>query len=701
MDGEVRGERASSHADLVRMRLDGDVAGLCRATRSEVLDVRLSATEFLGGSTDSAAAVETLLDCLRHGPRWQAARALGKLRERRAVPGLLAMLAESTRDERLQLDEPAVDALVAIGGPEAVRGLVELCDQLPTARRYWQARVLNALAALRAPEAVTPLLAALWGYLPGRADRVVRTLGAIGDPRATSALLVLAHQPAPDGHLRRAAVTALHAMPAVDWPPAHLWPPAATLLHAPQRDPDPETARAATALLARTEDGRNHLWEVLRRASRSPHDPECPPHAVAAVCARVAEEPDVFAVPDPDEYHALLRHHLRESKAPTVRRTAAQALSAYAAAAASDALLEALADAHISDAVADLAARLPDPPLRDLLGLLTGAGRTIAQRRGAARALGATGHPVAASAVLSVLADAAAPTAVRTAVIDALGTLRLLEAAAPLAALAEDEERPGTVRARAVRALGLIGAPETLPVVLACARSPHEAVRARAVAALGAFPVAEAMEALGEFVANGTAPHSTAPATGPPPPRPSADTAPTEPHDTAPDLARAALRALARIGTPALPVLVALADGVDDLGENLGDLLVAALAARPEAEATAVLARIAAAPHPPWAARHVAVGAGQLSRSRPAQEAAALALTERGTPDCLTPLVSLLGPDAWSGAQEAAVRALLAIGTDEAHEHVLAHCRTREHFSTWCVEAVNAVAEARGIRLGP
>ena len=78
-------------------------------------------------------------------------------------------------------------------------------------------------------------------------------------------------------------------------------------------------------------------------------------------------------------------------------------------------------------------------------------------------------------------------------------------------------------------------------VVLACARSPHEAVRARAVVALGAFPVAEAMEALGEFVANGAAPHGTAPATGPPPPRPSTDTTPAEPHDTAPDLARAAL----------------------------------------------------------------------------------------------------------------------------------------------------------------
>ncbi|MFD0412620.1 HEAT repeat domain-containing protein [Streptomyces sp. NPDC127108] len=681
-------EQESSLADLVRMRLAGDVAGLCRATRSEVLDVRLSATTFLGGSTDSPEAVETLLACLRRGPRWQAAEALGRLREHRAVPGLLRMLAAS-RAAHEQLEKPAVDALVAIGGPQVVRGLVELCGQLATGRGYWTVRVLDALAALRAPEAVTPLLAALWAYLPGRAERVVRTLGAIGDPRATSALLVLAHTPAPDSHLRRAAVTALHALPDIDWPTAHPWPSAETLLHAPQRDPDPETARLATALLSRTEDGRAHLWEVLRTSSHSPDHPDAPPHAVAAVCSHVAERPGLFAVPDPGEHHALLRHHLRESPVPTVRRAAARALAAYARADASPALLEALSDTHISDAVANVIARLPKPPLRELQELLTDTHRTVAQRRGATRALGAAGHTAVAPVLLALLTDDAAPTALRTAVADALGALRPPEATTPLAALAEDEEEPGTLRAHAVRALGLIGAPHTLPVVLACARSPHEAVRTRAVAALGAFPVAEAARALGEIVTYSTEPHDT-------------DTGitPAEPHDT-PELARAALHALRRIGAPALPVLIALADGVDDLSEDLADRLVAALAAHPGAEATAVLVRLAAAPPPPWGAGHVKPGAGRLSTLRPAREAASLALTERGTPDCLTPLAPLLGPDAWFGAQEAAVRALLEIGTGEAHEHVLAYCRRAEHFYGWHVEAVNAIAEARGVGLGP
>ncbi|MCZ0991633.1 hypothetical protein O1M54_49960 [Streptomyces diastatochromogenes] len=119
---------------------------------------------------------------------------------------------------------------------------------------------------------------------------------------------------------------------------------------------------------------------------------------MAAVCARVAEEPDLFAVPDPGEYHALLRHHLRESAVPAVRRAAARALSAHAGVgtSASEALLEALGDAHISDAVADLVARLPGPPVQELLELLTGGDGTVLQQRGAARALAGIGHTRAA-----------------------------------------------------------------------------------------------------------------------------------------------------------------------------------------------------------------------------------------------------------------------------------------------------------------
>ncbi|MEU5959063.1 HEAT repeat domain-containing protein [Streptomyces sp. NPDC047525] len=649
--------QAASQAELVRMRMEGDVAGLCRATRSTDHHVAVTATAMLGSSTGSPEAVEALFACLRRkdepypGLRWQAAAALGRLREQRAVPELLRLLAEE-RQGSAQLDRPTCGALAAIGGPEAVRGLLDVLDQVAMdGYRYTAVLVLDALAQLRPREAVTPLLASLWHYLPDHAEHIVRTLGAIGDPRAASALLVLAHSSASDTHLRRAAVRALHALRAAAWPPGRRYPSAEEVLRETQRDPDPETGRLATALLSRTEDGREHLWGVLRAAAHSPHDAACPPHAVAAVCDRVAEAPGLFGVdaPGQDAYVALLRHHLREAAAPTVRRAAARALAACARAGAKAALLEALGDTRIGDAVPDLLAGLHKPPLREVLALLADTDRPASQRGSAARALGAARYAAAVPSLLAALADDTAPTAVRTSVADALGALRLLAGAAPLAALAENEEQPGTVRARAVRALGLIGAPDTLPVVLACARSPHEAIRGRAVTALGGFPVLAAARALEEVVA----------------------------HGPEPDVARAAVRALGRIGAPGLPILVRLAD---DVSEDVADQLVAALAARPEAEATAALGRLAAAP--------------------PTQRAASAALSERGTPDCVEPLAALLDADVHPHTREAAVRGLLRINTDEAHERVLAHCLTAAHLYGWHVEALDVIAEARGVRLG-
>ncbi|MEV7197585.1 HEAT repeat domain-containing protein [Streptomyces sp. NPDC093510] len=649
--------QGASQAELVRMRMRGDVAGLCRATRSDDHAVAVQAIEFLGSSTGSPEAVKALFACLgrkdepHYELRWSAAVALGRLREQRAVPELLRLLAEERRGSE-PLDRPICEALAAIGGPEVVHGLLDVLDQVATHHnRYTAVLVLDALARLRPREAVTPLLVSLWHYLPDHAEHIVRTLGAIGDPRAASALLVLVHSSASDVHLRRAAVRALHALRAAAWPPGRRYPSAEEVLRETQRDPDPETGRLATALLSGTEDGREHLWGVLRAAAHSPHDAECPPHAVVAVCDRVAEAPGLFGVdaPGQDAYIALLRHHLREAAAPTVRRAAARALAACAGAGASAALLDALGDARIGDAVADLLAGLHKPPLREILALLADTDRPVSQRGNAARALGAARYAAAVPSLLAALADDTVPMAVRASVTDALGALRLLAGAAPLAALAKDEEQPSTVRARAVRALGLIGAPDTLPVVLACARSSHEAIRARAVTALGGYPMSAAARALGEVVA----------------------------HDPEPDIARAAVHALGRIGFPGLLILVRLAD---DVQENVADQLVAALAAHPEAEATAALGRLAAAPS--------------------TQKAASAALSERGTPDCVEPLAALLDADLLPSMREAAVRGLLRIGTDEAHERVLAHCLTAAHLYGWHVEALDVIAEARGVRLG-
>ncbi|MGA4839027.1 HEAT repeat domain-containing protein [Streptomyces sp. G45] len=333
-----------------------------------------------------------------------------------------------------------------------------------------------------------------------------------------------------------------------------------------------------------------------------------------------------------------------------MRRAAARALGAYAGAAATEVLLEALGDAQVSDAVAEVVARFREPPVRELLALLTDADRGAAQRRGAARALGLAGCAEAAPPLLAVVADGEAATALRATAVDALGTLRHAQAAAALAALAEDEAQPGTVRARAVRALGLIGAPETLPVVLACLRAPHEAVRARAVDALAGFPVPEAADTLGALAGPGTA------------------------RETA----VAAVRALHRVGAPALPVLTALADGVR---EDIADYLVAALRDRPEAEATLALGRVATSAEAPY----------------PAQVAATEALSARGTPECVAPLASLLThTGVWGPVYAAAMRGLVAIGTPEAHAHVLAYCRASPYLNqNEEIDALHTLAEAR------
>lgn len=88
-----------------------------------------------------------------------------------------------------------------------------------------------------------------------------------------------------------------------------------------------------------------------------------------------------------------------------------------------------------------------------------------------------------------------------------------------------------------------------------------------------------------------------------------------------------------------------------------------------------------------------------LATDRPAQGVASFALIERGTAECLTPLVPLLAPGSWSGAHEPAA-ALLKIGTDEAYEHVLVFCRRTTHFYDWHVDALDVIAEARGVRFG-
>lgn len=81
----------------VQMRMDGDIAGLFRAMRSFDSDIAQEALELLG-DIGGPTAIEALLDYLERPNerqpwlRLEAAKSLGQLRERRAVPALPQIL---------------------------------------------------------------------------------------------------------------------------------------------------------------------------------------------------------------------------------------------------------------------------------------------------------------------------------------------------------------------------------------------------------------------------------------------------------------------------------------------------------------------------------------------------------------------------------------------------------------------------------
>ncbi|MFF1376132.1 HEAT repeat domain-containing protein [Streptomyces sp. NPDC058308] len=633
--------------DVVGMRLERDVAGLSEVMRSGPSPYHVWAVDLLGDIGGREAA-DALLHCVQQPddhPRYlplHALSTLAKLRDRRAVPMILGRLRSA--DERARTARMYED-LGDVGGPEAVRELVHRLGDPKPARG-----VVEAVARLRPPEAVPVLMAALWSLLPGDEMHTMEALRAMRDPRTGPALLFLVQSEGTSPQLRRAAVLALTDLPEDSWPPPAGWAPEVMLRRA-LRDPDAATARPAAALLARTRTGlnelRGHLVDASPRRRAADRAPSC---AAVTVCALIQERPELFGEAEDERDVAALIDLLDEGSVPPVRRAAAGALGSVGGAAATGALLAALGDERIGDAVARALATLPEPPVRELLAALADTSRPGgARRRGAAVALGLLKCADAASPLLAAL-DAENTAGVRAAAADALGALRHEPAARPLALLAGDGEEPGTLRARAVHALGLIGASDSLPVLLAAVRDPSEPVRVRAARALGRFPVAEAADALGQ-VASG---------------------------DASRDVARESVRALARAGAPGAHVLASL---TERLRWDVARELITALAGCPGAGATAALARLATSPE-------------TEDLHLPATEA----LADRRSPECAAPLAAVLaaGPPAhWHGV---ALRALAALGTDEADAHVLAYCRKYGLVSEDRRAALRSVAERRAGR---
>ncbi|CAM5651856.1 hypothetical protein SALBM135S_05134 [Streptomyces alboniger] len=631
--------------DIVGMRLERDVAGLSEVMRSGPSPHYVWAVDLLR-EIGGREAADALLDCVDRPDAYpkrlhlHALSALAELRDRRALPPILEGARRGGPDHSARVARLYED-LGAIGGPEAVRELVHrLGDPKPPRM------VVEAVARLRPPEAVPALLGALWALLPRDEMLAVETLGAMRDPRTVPALLYLAASEGSSPPLRKGAVLALARLPEDCWPPPAGLDAASMLMRA-LRDQDAATAGLAASLLARTRHGMSVLLLHLRQAP--PWDPpgSRPACAAVTVCEFIREHPALFDEYARDDVPNLIALLDDEKSVPAVRRAAASALGALRGEAATAALLTALDDDRTGGAVARALSALPTPPVRELLAMLAdGAPGARIRRRGAAVALGRLECGDAAPLLLDALA-AENPRDVRSAAADALGALRHVPAAARLASLAGDGEEPGTLRARAVHALGLIGADDALPVLLAAAQDASEPVRVQAAQALGGFPVAEAVDALGALAA----------------------------RDASCDVARGAVRALGRVGAAAVRVLTVLAWR---FRRDVGQELVAALAGCPGAEAVDALAVLSTSPE-----------------TEDVHLLAAEALAARRSPDCVAPLASLLTSDGAHHLRGIALRGLTALDTEEADAHVLTYCRTKGLGSAEARAALHDVADRR------
>jgi HEAT repeat protein len=130
--------------------------------------------------------------------RMHAAKALGKIKDSDAIEPLIPLLQDKVKAVR----EEATAALAAIGD-EALPSLVEALNQ-----SEWLVRLhaVEALGKMRSPEAVEPLLSALFNdHDQAVREDVVRALGQVGDGRAVEFLMIVMKEPG----LRPLAVEAL------------------------------------------------------------------------------------------------------------------------------------------------------------------------------------------------------------------------------------------------------------------------------------------------------------------------------------------------------------------------------------------------------------------------------------------------------------------------------------------------------------
>ena len=162
-----------------------DIRAYIEKLKSQEEYARLAAAQAL--VEIGAPAVVLLVHALKvddFNSRWMAARALGEIKDPRAVEPLIIAL----KDGDYRVGEGAAEALGKIKDPRAVAPLI---DALKDGKWSVPEKAAVALGEIADPRAVEPLMAALKKKNPLIRKEAARTLGKIKDPRAVEALIAV------------------------------------------------------------------------------------------------------------------------------------------------------------------------------------------------------------------------------------------------------------------------------------------------------------------------------------------------------------------------------------------------------------------------------------------------------------------------------------------------------------------------------
>lgn len=293
---------------------------------------------------------------------------------------------------------------------------------------------------------------------------------------------------------------------------------------------------------------------------------------------------------------AELAGRLKDTDRDT-RRAAAEALGRTGDPRAADALVDALQDEarSVREAAAAALGALGAPrAVEPLLALLRDEGWSV--RKAAADALGKLGDLQAVAPLIELLRDP--DRSVRRAAAAALGALGDARAVEPLIEALQDED--ALVREDAARALGMLGDPRAVEPLLAAASAAdqEQAVRAAAVAALGRTGDTRVIDPLMATLREGE-----------------------------PPLRTAAADALGEIGEPAIPPLL---DALRDSSPQMRRLAVKGLS---RIQTPYVMESVASALHDAdqgvrWSAAEALRGSGWLDSIEPAEKAEAASVLE-------------------------------------------------------------------------